>query len=235
MKTFPGLLAVVLLSGLLCLVPSGRGICGPAFPLDREAVFCMYYKMSRGCLDDQDIEDFCFSSGKPTFTPYKPAEMFTNNSLRRLRSGFLHKIREYGETSVFKWSFMATIMPVISGMKGRKFHLNKTGMPEPTSFISSEISRNGWMWIKKILNSLDGGTQIPREKTSLKIDLYLRPEEIAHRFQKRNIARQNVRLPLSSVVFQPVRMELFRPGHPHKTLLSYDIPCRKKLNSGAIE
>jgi hypothetical protein len=76
---------IVVYFGLLFLLLSDRGICGSPLPLDKETVFCIYYKMSGEYMDEQDLEELCLNLGRPTFTVYKPSEMFVKNTLRGLK------------------------------------------------------------------------------------------------------------------------------------------------------
>ena len=222
-KCFHGLVIVVV-SWVLTLVVNDQGIAGSTFPLDKETVFCIYYKMSGDFMEEQDLEELAFSSGRPAFTVYKPAEMFMKNSLRRLRDMLVKKMRNYGEDSVFKWNFKYTFVPDQSKIERRKSIFRNNQMPQPTPFIRSEMSKEGWRSVHKGLDSLLHKTSKRKEKMVFEITVFLKPEKTDYQFQKRKIALQDVHLPLRRVIFRPVKIGVFPSKHSDQKMLVYEIP-----------
>ena len=80
-------------------------------------------------------------------------------------------------------------------------------MPQPTPFIMSKISQAGRKSLSKLLRDLHIKD---RQKLAGPVDIgvYLKPERIAYRFVKRNIALENVTLPLRYIVFRPIKVEV---------------------------
>ena len=204
--------------------------CNTVFSLDKETVFCVYYRMSGEVIDELDIEDLCFSLGRPTFSAYKPSEMFVKKTLRRVKALVIKKMGSYGENPTFKWRFNYT--PSDNSRKPVSSRLIQD-LPQPTPFIKPEISRKGQMSLDRLLGflthkrvklgkSLRVCRGIDRNKESaFTIDVYLKPGNIEYRFQKRNIAQEDVLLPLRTIVFYPVKMEVFPLEQPGDMLLCY--------------
>ncbi|MBW2609245.1 MAG: hypothetical protein JRC68_02745 [Deltaproteobacteria bacterium] len=82
-------------------------------------------------------------------------------------------------------------------------------MPQPTAYISSEMSEGGWRSVRKLLNSLATKKLNSAKKRELEVTVALRPKEIDYRFQKRNVAHEDIVLPIRCVIFHPVRAEVF--------------------------
>lgn len=99
------LLLVLTLSIPAHVTPESQAAGDRFLPLDKEAVFCLYYKMSGEHMDDQDIEDLCFDLGRPNFSAYKPVEMFLKPGVMAFRKRLLGKIRDYDEGVLFTLSF----------------------------------------------------------------------------------------------------------------------------------
>ena len=215
---------IVVFSVVVSVLLSDQGICSSSFPLDEETVFCIYYKMSGEYMDDQDLEDLCYTLGRPTFTAYKPAQMFMKNSLRELRGKLVKRMKDYNENSMFKWNFQCNLMPINSEINSIKLTFLNNEMPQPTPFIRAEMSRNGRRLINRQLALLDPKTLSQKKEAVLNINIYLKPETIDYQLQKRNIAREDVFLPLRCVIFRPVKIEISPLKHPEKIVLSHNIP-----------
>jgi hypothetical protein len=97
-------------------------------------------------------------------------------------------------------------------------------MPQPTPFIRSEISKGGWRSVHEGLDFLVKKTSKRKTRMLLDITLFLKPEKTDGQFQKRNIALQNVHLPLRRIIFRPVKMGVFPSKHSDQKMLVYDIP-----------
>ena len=226
---------IVLFSWSLSLFLGDQGICSPSFPLDREAAFCIYYKMSGEDMKEQDLEELCSSLGRPTFSAYKPSEMFMKNTLRRLRHKLMQRMKKYSKDSIFKWDFKCILMPNKSKINNCKSNFLNKKMPQPTPFISSKITKIGQRAVNKLLNSLISKSLSKTKERSLKIILYLKPERIDYRNKKRNIAHEHVRLPFRCVIFHPVKMEVFPFKDPGQMLLSRNIPKRTTIQETKVK
>jgi len=204
--------------------------CNTVYSLDKETVFCVYFRMSGEVIDELDLEDLCFSLGRPTFSAYKPSEMFIKNTLRRAKALVIKKMGSYGENPTFKWRF--NYSPSYNSQKPASSILIQD-LPQPTPFIKPEISKRGQMSLNRLLSflthkrvklgkSLRVFKGINRNKKSaFSINVYLKPGNIEYRFQKRNIAQEDVLLPLRCIVFYPVKMEVFPLERPGDMLLCY--------------
>ena len=106
---------------------------GWVLPLDGEAVFCLYYWISGEPMDDRDLEELSRGRGRPTYTDYKPSEMFTRNSLRRLRASLQQTIDGFDQTT----RFVRTL--TLEGI-GRDTLKPEQLLPAPTPFIRAELS-----------------------------------------------------------------------------------------------
>jgi len=215
---------IVLFSWALSLLLSDQGICSPSFPLDRETTFCIYYKMSGEDMEEQDLEELCSSLGRPTFSAYKPSEMFMKNTLRRVRHTLTKRMKDYTKNSIFKWGFKYILMPNKPEINSCKLIFLNKKMPQPTPFISSEITKRGQRSVNKLLDSLISKSLNKTKERELNIILYLKPKRIDCRYKKRNIAHEDVCLPFRCVIFHPVKMEVFPFKDPDQMLMSRNIP-----------
>ena len=215
---------IVLYSGIVFLLLSDGGICGSPLPLDKETVFCIYYKMSGENMEEQDLEELCRNLGRPTFTAYKPSEMFVKNTLRDLKCKLTEKTKALSGNSMFRWSLKRTLGPDDSGIYDHTVTLLNNDMPQPTVFIGSEMTERGRRFIHRLLHSLVSKSSNQAEERAVNITVYLRPEKIFYRFQHRNIAREDIYLPFRSVIFHPIKIEVCPLKNPDRILLACDIP-----------
>jgi hypothetical protein len=193
----------------LCLVILvSRDVYGSTFLLDKESVFCAYYKISGTFMQDQDIEELSASLGKPNFTAYKPSEIFTKNSIRTIRRRLMKKMERYGDNFLYKWMFTCTYDP-----DGNNSFPGCILMPQPTPFIASRISRSGEILINKRLASIFEKLT-PVAETELRVTVYLKPQKIEYQYQHRHVAREKVTFPLRYVVFHPVKVEIHAENLP---------------------
>ena len=190
-------------------------IGGSTVALDRESVFCVYYKLSGDVMSDQDIEDLCMARGKPTFSHYKPSELFTKKSILKSRKELLEKMKLLDETSIFKWTTTYTC----------KKKRGETGLdysrilPQPTPFIAAQMSPKGQTVINRRLAQAINALQ-PEKSAILTISVYLKAQHIDNRFEDRNIGRQNVFFPLRYVVFHPVKIAIAFENNARKRVAS---------------
>jgi hypothetical protein len=211
LKEFLHWSVIVVVSGALFLLLGDQGVCGVSYPLDKETVFCLYHKMSGEDMEEQDLEELCFALGRPTFTAYKPSEMFMKNALRRVKRRLAERMNSYSEDCVFKWSFKCTLTPNRSEINGNKIMLSNNEMPQPTPFIMSEMTRRGQRSLKRLLDSLAARSFNQKQGGISTITIYLKPEKTAYRFQERTIGLQKVFLPIRFILFHPVKMEITPP------------------------
>jgi hypothetical protein len=206
---------------LLTVTPVISGHCLKSFSLDRETVFCLYFKLSGTIIPDQDIEELCASSGKPMFTAYKASEIYTNNKIRHIRQRLTKKTEQYDDNSLFTWIFHYTYDPDSVSRTGIQSLPCYNELPNPTPFIAPEISRAGQKRINRQLAlALDQAKY--KKKAELQIIVYLKPKKITYRYQKRKVACQKVRVPLRRIIFHPVKIEIV-PSSRNNTLLSHNI------------
>lgn len=198
-KFFISLIIIIALLGSITVVAPCIG--GSVVTLDKESIFCVYYKLSGDVMYDQDIEDLCMALEKPTFSHYKPSELFTKRTIQENRNDLLEKMNMLDESSIFKWNITYACKE-----KRTKPSLDYSRtLPQPTPFIAAKMSRKGQTIINTRLTQAIDALQ-PEKTAILKISIYLKPQDIDNRFEDRNIGRQNAFFPLRSVVFHPVKM-----------------------------
>ncbi|MFH1349417.1 MAG: hypothetical protein ABII26_00625 [Pseudomonadota bacterium] len=222
---------VILMSIVTIAFFSGiRHSWGFVFTLDKEAVFSIYFKMSKGNVYDEDLEDFLIALGRPTFTPFKPHEMFMKSSLRKMADKILSTTRQYNNNPLFRLTLKRAIMIGGPKMGDNRSNFNNHEMPHPTPFIRSEISNNDLRTINKSLDSIFSKIQssgIAKTKEEiLNIHIYLVPKGVDYRFDKRNIALEEVILPHRYVIFRPIGLEATYVNNPTKVLTFQDIAAR---------
>jgi len=172
-----------------------------AITLDKVSVFCAYYKLSGDFMNDQDVEDLCVALGKPTFSHYKPSELFTKRTLLETRNTLLETMELIDETSTFKWNTTYTF----TGRR-QKPHLDYDNiLPHPTPFIAAKISLKGQTDINTRLAQAIDALQLEKS-TIVTISVYLKPQHVYNRFEERNIGRHNVFFPHRRIVFHPVKI-----------------------------
>ena len=186
---------------------SGIAYCS-TFPFDEYAVFCSYFKISGDKPTDQDIEELCFSFDRPTYTSFKPSEMFSKKSLWMEKNRIEKRIKSITHDSTFLWKVKYNL----SNNKdiNRYFSLAAINeiLPQPTPYINSRISGKGQRKIKKAISSLIKTHPEKINKKDVEIIITLKPEKSEHKYQKRNIVAQNVVLPIRYVIFQPTKIQI---------------------------
>ena len=197
---------------LAFLLPSQRDVSGAAAPLDSETVFCLYFGMSREYMEDQDLEELCATRGRPTFTAYKPAEMFTKKTLVKMRKAFAARLEDYGNASVFTWQVDFLLIPGSNDREGCRIRFEDIFPPRATPFIGSRISEQGWREIGRRLKRAAEAGGMGRNRTRSRAHIHLVPKGVVRKTKRRNIALETVHLPHRWVVFQPVKVELLSPG-----------------------
>ena len=204
-KIFYGFFIFLLSTGI-CLFWEDHTLYGSDFMLDEETVFCLYYKISGEYMDDQDMEDLSYELGRPLFTVFKPSEMFTKQSLKNLRTKLMKKIAHYGDDSLFQWKLKHDPLSDIRLRMHGIVEPIDSGMPQPTPYIRSEISKKGRDDLIRQLTSIARERVSGRKKDIRCLDLYFKPVGIEYRFEKRNVAREDMVLPIRYVIFTPVKV-----------------------------
>ena len=202
---------MVLVSGILCLLcilSVSKNLWGATEVLNEEAVFSLYCFFDSKGLKQQDLEDFCYRSGKANFTSFKPSEMFMKHGLNNLLTGIKKRIEDFDEETLFSWRVKGKLMPVDNDQANFRIVLYDKRMPQPTPYINSDISKNGFRTMEKMLDSLVSKEHSLNKKKELDIVFSLMPEGVEYRFQNRNIAFEDVLLPIRYVIFNPVKVEV---------------------------
>jgi len=199
------LLTVLGLLCSICILSHSRTVWGATVVLDEEAVFSLYYSMDSKGLKPQDIEDYCFHSGKAAFTAYKPSEMFMKHGLKNQLAGIKEQVSDYDDNTLFNWRIKGGFS---KGQAASRVILYNNNMPQPTPYINSEISKKGQKLIKKMLDHLVKENPGLNRGEELDIVFSLKPEKVEYRFQKRNIALEDILLPIRYVIFNPVKVEV---------------------------
>ena len=152
-----------------------QDLWGSTFPLDEESVFCSYFIMSGDKPDEQDIEEFCFQSGRPAFTSFKPSEIFMRNSIKKERTRITERIEELKKDSLLIWSLKCEVS--YGSSNGRYWVIiNEKDLPQPTPYINSKMSEEGSKSLRKTLNSLINQNSGSSTKKEIDINIFLKPE-----------------------------------------------------------
>lgn len=178
------------------------------FPFDEDAVFCSYFMKSGDIPSEQDIEEFCFSDNRPTYTSFKPSEMFSKKSIIKERSRIEKKIKSIDGTSTFLWRVRLRVWNNNEIDKSFSLKAINADMPQPTPYINSRISVKGPRFIKNALTSLVKARPELHRKKDIDIVIGLKPEKSEYGYQKRNIVEQDVILPIRYVIFQPTTVQI---------------------------
>ncbi|MGD8388141.1 MAG: hypothetical protein PVG49_13450 [Desulfobacteraceae bacterium] len=207
LKTFAWTIATACLIPLFC----AHGWAGVP-ELDREGIFCTYYSICGETPETGDIEDLCWALESPTFSAFKPAEMFSGNSLRKARRRLNQRIRQINAESLFRWSIEGR-MHWTSSERARFHPITwEPDFPRATPYIGAEMLPEHWERLRKALKELP--LEIPKGTSGWvsRVGVLLKPYRVEKRFQKRNIALEDVLLPIRCVVFVPVAIQL--PASP---------------------
>jgi hypothetical protein len=196
-------IAVVLL--LTALVGQGRA---EVSELDKEGVFCAYYFLKKDVPGDAEIEDLCWSLQRPLFSKFKPAEMFSKKGLKGIRNRLSSRISGFDGETLFRWKIKGNFKKTSKkGVVAFTTGFDRKCVPQATPHIQSEVSQKGWRRLKRVLKEMPLAPPTQVEMDSHEIGILLRPEHINDRTQKRNVAMENVIIPIRYVVFVPVAIE----------------------------
>lgn len=176
------------------------GASNGVLTLDAQAVFCSYYSLSGEDPEDLDIEELCWDQGRPTFSSFKPAEMFSKKSLLHARRELERQIRLIGRDTVFRWE------PELSFVRNAfRLQRGQEGLPQATEFIQAAIPAKEWKLLEHALKDISSTLNAQSGESPMAI--LLKPVGAEERLETRNIARHDVAIPLRFVLFKPVSVE----------------------------
>ncbi len=207
----PSFLRVGLMSALLTigLVAASAGPVGAgARELDPVEVFCAFHALSGERPEDRDIEDLCWNTGRPTFSAFKPAEMFSRQALEEARKHLARRTRTISADTVFGWNMGRVLTQRTKNGYAFRRGAGPHDLPQAGPMIQAEIPSDEWRRVEQVLERLpaaspaaQGAGQEPG------IRLLLRPVRVKTRDDSRNIAQMDVNIPVRFVVFRPVAVE----------------------------
>jgi len=193
----------VLIAGLL----GASGVRAAEIPmLDEEAVFCAYFALAGELPDDLDVEDLCWTLGRPTFSSFKPAEMFSGNDRRAVRRRLKRRIAAFHSDGLFRWELEGTLERRKKTVAFRTVP-EKAMLPKATDFICADLTKGSRARLKKTLRTLTRGVEEKAGQGLPRLNVLLRPQRAEQRTEMRNIAREAVSIPIRFVVFVPVAVE----------------------------
>jgi hypothetical protein len=210
----PGARVAAVLAVLWVLTLGDRSWGASTFPLDREAIFCIYYQLSGDPMADQDIEDLCFVDGKPLYSLYKPAEMFLKTALRERREALFAKMKGYGKAPSFLWTIKNPFKWEGPDKVEKAPLIGEDGMPQPTPYIRSALCSNGRQAVLNAIHSFLTSNPGSAAESCPEIQIRLVPEGIDRQFERRIMAQSEVLLPLRRVLFRPVEVRVSPPATP---------------------
>lgn len=176
--------------------------------LDKDAVFISYFMISGDTLSEQDIEELCFTGGRPSYTAFKPSEMFSKKSLLSERKRIENSITAIAADPILIWNVRLESMDAAGIRQFATAAAINAAIPKPTPYISGRISENGTRYIINGLAALLDGTSSKKYENTVEISISLRPVKAVYEYEKRNIVEQEVILPIRYVIFQPIKVEI---------------------------
>lgn len=179
-----------------------------ALQLDEDAVFCCYFFISGDSPSDQDIEELCFNSGRPSYTAYKPSEMFSKKSLLSEKKRIENKVNAISNDPAVIWNVRLDSVDAAAIKRFTTPSNINAAIPRPTPYIGGRISENGPNYIKKSIKALIDGAPSVRHGKGVEISITLRPVHAVHEYENRNIVEQKVTLPIRYVIFQPIKVQI---------------------------
>ncbi|MBN2126377.1 MAG: hypothetical protein JW821_18900 [Deltaproteobacteria bacterium] len=202
------------------LPPEAPGSSPKVIPLNEETVFCIYHKLENDPMEDQDVEDLLSYSGAPAFSPFKPAEMFTKNTLGRAKERLGKKVRSLDPHALFQWVLPLGIQECKRGVDAEGPRFLEDRMPHPTSLIRARLTGEGFPEFRKGIRRLAERVSRGGDGTEgACITVYLRVVGAQYSPETRNIALEDVLIPTGHVVFRPVKIEVLAAS-PGKRILS---------------
>ncbi|NLD35401.1 MAG: hypothetical protein GX654_00865 [Desulfatiglans sp.] len=194
---------LILLLTLLSAHPSSA-----AFQLDEDTVFCCYFFISGDSPSDQDIEELSYNSGRPSYTSYKPSEIFSKKSLISEKKRIKERITAISNDPDVIWNVRLDSVDAAAIGRFTSVSNINAAIPRPTPYIGAKISENGLKYIKNNLKALTDAAPSMGQGKGAEILITLRPVHAIHEFEKRNIVEQEVTLPIRNVIFQPIKVQI---------------------------
>ncbi len=191
------------------MLAAGTAMAG-GFPLlDQETVFCAYFALSGEEPDVQDVEDLCWHLGRPTFSSFKPSEMFSENDRRAVRRRLDERIMTFDGKGLFRWPVEGRLTRSSPGGNNGVFRPEPGGMtlPRATECIGAEMTGKDRTGLKRAMKTLPEPVGEPSGSERFRVHILLRPESAGRRIETRNIAQEDVSIPIRFVVFRPVAVE----------------------------
>ncbi len=181
---------------------------GAALRMDKDAVFCSYFMISGNKPSEQDIEELCFNSGRPSYTAFKPSEMFSKKSLLSEKKKIENRINAISGDPTIIWSVRLDSMDAAGIERFFSADAINDSMPRPTPYISGRISENGPKFIRKTVTALFDRSSAQKYGKGVEVLISLRPVKSVYEYEKRNIVEQDVLLPIRYVIFQPIKVQI---------------------------
>jgi hypothetical protein len=179
-----------------------------ALRLDKDAVFCSYFMISGDEPSEQDIEELCFNSGRPSYTAFKPSEMFSKKSLLSEKKKIENRISTISADPTIIWNIKLDSMDAAGIELFFTTDSINDNMPNPTPYISGRISENGPKYIRKTVAAMLDSSSAKKYGKGVEILISLRPVHAVYEYEKRNIVEQMVTLPIRYVIFQPIKVQI---------------------------
>jgi hypothetical protein len=229
----PLIALLLILTASQAPLPEALGGEEKTTPFDREAVFCIYHRLAKDAMGDQDIEDFLSFSGTPAFSRFKPGEMFTRATLTRTRRRLEQRSRSWDRQVFFRWVLPFSLRECrdIINAEGRRSLENR--MPHPTACIRARLEAEGFGRLRKAFPRVEariaGNVQ---NRGALRVAVYLRALEAQYAPETRNIALEDVVIPIGYVLFCPVKIEVFAASRPRR-ILSGDLLVERQVTAPA--
>jgi hypothetical protein len=179
-----------------------------AFQLNEDTVFCSYFMISGDKPSEQDVEELCYADGRPSYTAFKPYEMFSKKSLRLEKNRIENRINSISEDPTLIWNVKLDATEVASIDRFLSADVINNNMPKPTPFINARLTFNGANYIKKVVKAALGGSPSKIYEKGVQILVSLRPVQSKFEYEKRIIVEQEVILPIRYVIFQPIKVQI---------------------------
>lgn len=195
---------------VLMLILAANTVFAGDFPLlDEETVFCSYFALSGEEPDAQDVEDLCWNLGRPTFSSFKPSEMFSENDRRSARRRLDERISTFDGEGIFRWPVEGSMTRSSPAGNNGVFRPGPGGMtlPRGTECIGAEMTEKDRARLKRAMKTLPETVEAMGGSERFRVHILLRPESAGRRIETRNIAQEDVSIPIRFVVFTPVAVE----------------------------
>jgi hypothetical protein len=178
--------------------------CESAIPFEKESVFCMYFELSKEEVRLQDIEELLISQGRPAYSNYKPAEMFTRKSVKDKKADIEKKLQSYSQDTLLKWTLVYPSSILRSSVPIRSL---KKRVPVVTPFIQPQLTARSWALLQREIKRRLKTSDLNHTQ-NIQIDIYLRAQKTEIHQRERVIARQRIYFPIRYIVFAPEKVDI---------------------------